>query len=92
MNYHSKKKITSTESVELVDLVERELPSTSFFQMMPSSSEKFKIITTLKSKKCHKTLKILIQLERTEIKQTHLIKIIMHNDELKIKYQILVIM
>lgn len=55
MNFLSKKKTTSIELVEQVDSVERELPSTSFYQVMPDSSKKSKNISTLKSKRCPKT-------------------------------------
>ena len=58
MNYHTKRRTTFTEFVELVDSVEKVPLSTSFFQMMPSSSEKSKITTTLKLRRCHKTSKI----------------------------------
>merc|ERR1711937_1098277 len=65
-SFHSKRRTTSTELVELVDLVERVLPSTSSFLTTPSSSERSKIITTLRSKKCHKTSRISTPLEASD--------------------------
>jgi hypothetical protein len=59
MNFHKRRKTTFIELVELVVSVERVLPSTLSYQMMPSSLEKSRIITILKLKKCHKILRSL---------------------------------
>ena len=58
-SFHSKSRTTFTESVELVDLVKRVLSSTSSILMTSNSTERSKIITTLKSKKYLKTLKLI---------------------------------
>merc|ERR1712226_130783 len=48
----SKRRTTSTESVELVDSEERELRSTSSFPRMPVSSRTFRTITIRRSTRC----------------------------------------
>lgn len=57
MSYHSKRKTTFIELVELVDLEEKVLQLTLFHLMTLDSSERSKIIITLKSKKCLKILR-----------------------------------
>lgn len=66
MSFLKERKITFIELVELVDLVEKELPSILSFQMTQSSSEKSKITTTLRLKKCLKISKTLTQAENSE--------------------------
>jgi hypothetical protein len=69
-SFHSKRRTISTELVEPVDLEERVLQSTLFFLMTPNSLERSKIITTLRSKKCHKTSRISIPLEESDDKRS----------------------
>merc|ERR1711871_1052903 len=70
-NYHSKRRTTSTESVEPVDSVGRVLQSTSSFLTTPSSSERSRIITTPRSKRCHKTLRISTQPEASDDQRSY---------------------
>jgi hypothetical protein len=65
-SYLTERRTTSIELVELVDLVEKVQLLTSFFQMMLNSLEKFKTITTLRLKKCHKISRTLILAENSE--------------------------
>jgi iron-sulfur cluster repair protein YtfE (RIC family) len=65
-SYHTEKRTTFIELVELVDSVEKVLQSTSFFQMTLNSLEKFKTITTPRLKKCHKILRTLTPAENNE--------------------------
>jgi len=65
-NFLTRRKTISIELVELVDSVEKVLLLTSSFQTTPSSLERFKIITTLKLKRCHKTLRTSILAESNE--------------------------
>jgi hypothetical protein len=63
---HIKRKITSIELVEPVDSVERVLPLTSSFLTTPNSSERSRIITTPRLKKCHKILRTLIPPDQSD--------------------------
>jgi hypothetical protein len=63
---HTKRRTTFIELVEPVDSVERVLPSTSSFLTMPNSSERSRIITTPRLKKCHKILRTSILPEASD--------------------------